>query len=344
MPERNRRAEQGKIAVIFGGTGFVGTQIVQSLAQAGLRIKIATRYPAKAYGLRPCGDPGQIAPVFCDGSEDSIRNVLSGADYAVNCTGILFERRKGDFARVHTDIPQRIARACNCGHVSRFVHISALGADKAASRYARTKREGERAVRAEFPDATILRPSLIFGPDDSFFNRFAELARYLPALPLIGGGHTKFQPVYVGDVAAAVTSALTVAGTYDDSDPRGRTFELGGPEICTFRDLFERMALYTQRPRPLLPIPWALAAIQARFLSLLPEPLLTRDQVETLKTDNIVGRNALTLRSLGIDPTAMNVILSGYLDRFHPPEMRAADFQAGNVVPKNAMTSSAGTL
>ncbi|MCB1557269.1 MAG: complex I NDUFA9 subunit family protein [Alphaproteobacteria bacterium] len=308
-----------KTATIFGGTGFVGKQIVAAMGRAGWTVKIATRVPERGNALKPCGAPGQIVPVYCDYNDpESIADAVKGADYVVNCIGILFQKHKNGFQKAHAQIPESIAKACRAAPVKRFVHISALGVDKATSRYAATKRAGEVAVREAFPDATILRPSVIFGPEDRFFNMFAELARYVPVLPLIGGGKTKFQPVYVGDVAAAVMAGLSRA------DASGRTYELGGPEIVTFQEIYARLFSLTGRSRTLLSLPFWVAKIDAAFLSLFPTPLLTPDQVESLKTDTVVDKNALTFADLGVVPTGMNAILPGYLNRFYPPERFAS--------------------
>ena len=307
-----------KIATIFGGTGFVGEQVVRELAHAGYRIKVATRVPERAYFLRPCGSVGQVVPFFCDYSDDaSIENAVSGADVVVNGIGILYQKKRGGFKRAHVAVPEAIAKACKKQGVSRFVHISALGCDKGKSVYAKTKRDGEQAVKKAFPDVTILRPSVIFGPGDNFFNMFAELSRFLPCLPLIGGGKTLFQPVYVGDVADAVMAALSLPDKGKDG-PCGQVYELGGPEILSFKELYQRMFTYTNRPRALVSLPYGLAKIQATFMSLLPKPLLTPDQVESLKTDNIVDKKAKGLRDLGVEPTGMSMILPGYLGVYCP--------------------------
>lgn len=304
---------KGQTATIFGGTGFAGRRIVAELAKRGLTVKIATRVPERAYFLKTCGVPGQIVPLACDYNDPaSIANAVRGSDYVVNCVGILFERRKGDFVRAHADIPRNIAQACARHGVAGLVHLSALGADRGLSRYAHTKLEGESAVRAAFPAAVILRPGVMFGPGDSFFNMFAELARYTPALPLIGGGKTALQPVYAGDVATAAVAALETPGA------AGKTYELGGPEIVTFREVYERLAVLTGRRRCLVGVPFALAKIEAAVLNLLPRPLLTPDQVESLKTDSVVTPGALTLGSLGIAPTPMGAILPGQLARYRP--------------------------
>jgi len=305
-----------KIATVFGGTGFVGRQVVRELARLGFTVKVATRIPESAYFLRPCGVVGQIAPLACDyNNEKSIMQAVQGAVCVVNCIGILHERRKGAFQAAHVDIPAAIAKACKKQNVRRFVHISALGIEKSGSKYAASKREGEKAVRKSFSSATILRPSVIFGEDDKFFNMFAELARFFPALPLIGGGHTKFQPVYVGDVADAVIAALTLPSV-GEQNPQGKTYELGGPETVTFRNIYERLFDYTGRRRFLIPLPWWLAKIEAFFLECLPDPPLTRDQVESLKTGSVVSGKQPGLAELGVQPHTMAMILPHYLERY----------------------------
>lgn len=307
-----------KTAVIFGGTGFIGRNLVEALAERGYTVKVATRVPEAAYFLKPLGDVGQIVPVFCDYQDyDSIATLTAGADYVFNCIGILCERGARSFTAIHVDLAESIATAAAVGGAKRLVHISALGADKSKSHYAQSKREGEKRVLKAFPDATILRPSIVFGEDDSFFNKFARLAQILPALPLIGGGETKFQPVYVGDVVKAAMAAIDLPSTGPDA-PLGKIYELGGPDILTFKQLFEKMFAYTGQPRCLMTLPFELAKLQAVFLNLLPNPLLTPDQVESLKTDNIVSAKALTLADLQITPTALDIILPDYLITYRP--------------------------
>lgn len=307
-----------KIATVFGGTGFIGRQIVRALARKNITVKVATRVPERAYFLRPDGAVGQIVPVACNYRDpESIAEAVKGSDFVVNCIGLLFEKKRATFRHAHVDIPTAIAQACARHNIKRFVHISAIGAGRNPSRYARTKQQGEEAVREHMPQAVIMRPSIVFGPGDGFFNRFAELSRFVPVLPLIGGGHTKFQPVYVGDVSEAVTTALLHSGIGDDS-PIGRTYELGGPEVIDFREAYRRLFIHTGRPRRLVTLPWGLAKFNARFLAIMPKPLLTADQVETLKTDNIVSEGELTLSDLGIRPTGMGLILPGYLNRYRP--------------------------
>ncbi|MCD8562835.1 MAG: complex I NDUFA9 subunit family protein [Alphaproteobacteria bacterium] len=309
---------QNKIITVFGGTGFIGRNIVRDLAQQGARVKIATRVPEHAYFLKPCGAVGQIVPVTCNyADESSIKAAVKGSDFVINCIGILYEKKKGQFDRLHAALPGVIARACTEYNVARFVHISALGIEKASSRYAASKREGEKAILSAFPKASILRPSVVFGPDDDFFNRFAGLAEILPALPLIGGGHTRFQPVYVGDVAQAVISCLSLPSEGDNA-PEGHIYELGGPEIMNFREVYETLFRVTGRRRTLVSLSWGFAKIQASFMAFLPKPPLTCDQIEQLKTDSIAAEKALGLQDLGITPTALELVLPLYLARFKP--------------------------
>jgi uncharacterized protein YbjT (DUF2867 family) len=303
---RNRR-----IAVL-GGSGFIGRYIVRRLAPLGAVIAVGCRHAEQAKFLQPMGDVGQIAVLNLDiADEKLVAAYLAGNDTLVNCVGILHEHGTQTFDLAHRTGPARLARQAREAGIGRFVHFSAIGADmRSPSAYARTKAAGEEAIRDAFPTATILRPSVVFGPEDQFFNRFAAIAMVSPVLPLIGGGHTRFQPVYVGDVADAVVRCL------DGAESEGRTYELGGPEIYSMRELFELLLREIHRRRLLIDLPFGLAALQARFLSLLPNPPLTPDQVELLKVDNIVAPGAMTLQTLGITPTPVETILPSYLDRF----------------------------
>ena len=305
-----------KIVTIFGGTGFIGRHVVKRLAAEGYTIKVATRIPEHAYSLKTSGAVGQIVPFLCDYKDPaSLREAIEGADVVVNCIGIRAQNRKNKFRRLHAELPSQIAEAAARENVSRFVHISALGVDKGTSQYAKTKLEGERAVLAACPWATILRPSVVFGSEDNFFNMFARLSRIAPVLPLIGGGRTKFQPVYVGDVAHAVMAAILLP-PLGDTDPRRKIYELGGPETVTFREIYELIFKFTGRKRLLLPVPFFLVKIKAGFLSLMPQPLLTPDQVESLKTDSVVSSDAQTLAHLAIVPTGMGLVLPSYLESY----------------------------
>ena len=308
-----------KTAVIFGGTGFVGRNIVKALAQRGMRIKIATRVPEAAFFLKPLGDIGQIVPVAYDPADyNAIAELISGADYVFNCVGILFEKPgKQSFTHIHAELPESIATAAAISNVKRLIHISALGIDTSSSNYAASKLDGEKRVLKAFPNATILRPSIIFGKDDDFFNKFAKIAQVAPFLPLIGGGHTQFQPIYIEDVVKAALQAIDMP-TSDKTSPLGKIYELGGAEVFTFKQIFEKLLHYTGLKRCLVPLPFEIAKMQASILSLLPKPLLTKDQVESLKSDNIVGKKALTLSDLNIEPTSLDIILPTYLTTYRP--------------------------
>ncbi len=306
---------------IFGATGFIGRHVVRRLAKTNAVIRVPTRDAEKALLLKPMGNIGQIVPISCSvRSDGSVANAIGNSDVVINLTGILFERGRNNFQAVHVEAAARIARLAKDHGAKRLVHISALGADAASkSEYARSKAAGEKAVGAFFPNATILRPSIVFGPKDNFFNMFATLAKYLPFLPLIGGGVTKFQPVYVGDVAQAVENAL------EKMETAGAVFELGGPQVYSFRELLETMMDVTGRHRRFINMPWPIAKLHAALHEMLPlpRPLITRDQVELLKTDNVIrdGR-AKTLRDLGIAPTALELILPTYLGRFRPADLK----------------------
>ena len=298
-----------KQVTVFGGSGFLGRHAVRALAKGGWRIKVACRHPNRAFFLRPLGQVGQIGFVKCDVSEpEQVEAALKGSTAVVNLTGILFQSGQS-FEDVHALGAGNIAEAAAREGVRALVHVSAIGADSdAPSHYAQTKAEGEKRVRAAFANAVILRPSLVFGPEDKFFNRFAGLARFLPALPLIGGGRTRFQPVFVGDVAKAIVTALDA--------PDGKTYELGGPTIYSFRQLMEIVLEQTGRKRLLVPLPFGIAMLQSFFLQLAPDPLLTPDQVRLLRRDNVVAPGAHTLADLGIEPTTVEAEVPAYLWRF----------------------------
>ena len=305
-----------KLVTIFGGSGFVGRHTVRALARAGYRVRVAVRRPHTAHFLRPLGDVGQVELVQANIRDDnSVRAAVDGADVVINLVGILFEGGKQKFAAVQAEGAGRVGEAAALAGASRFIHVSAIGAEpKSSSKYARSKAQGEELVRASFAEATILRPSIIFGPEDDFFNRFAALARFSPFLPLIGGGNTRFQPVFVGDVADAILRSLEDHGT------QGRTFELGGPRVYTFKEVLQYILQVVGRKRLLLPLPFGLAKFQAFFLGLLPNPMLTMDQVELLKSDNVVGltgdETIGTLSDLGIAPKTVDAIVPSYLERY----------------------------
>ena len=297
---------------VLGGAGFIGRYVVQRLAARGDVVVVGGRHAENAKFLMTAGLVGQIAFVNATIDDEQVLPAfLAGSNAVVNCVGILAESGRQTFERVHYLGPARLARLAREAGVERLVHISAIGADpRSRSAYARSKAQGEAAVRDAFPTATILRPSIVFGPEDQFFNRFAAIAMISPVLPVIGGGRTRFQPVYVGDVADAVLKCLEEPAT------AGRTYELGGPKIYSFRELIEVLLGEIRRKRLLIDLPFGAAAFQARLMSVLPSPPLTPDQVELLRSDNVVSSGALTLATLGITPTAVEAILPTYLDRF----------------------------
>jgi len=301
------------VTTVFGGSGFIGRHVVKRLAAAGHVVRVAVRDPEAALFLKPMGAVGQIVPLYAPVTEEAdVAAALVGADNAINLVGILFERRKGGFQAVHAEGATRIARLAAEAGVKRLVHVSAIGADPASpSLYARSKAEGEAGVRAAFPAATILRPSIVFGPEDSFLNRFGAMAALSPILPLIHGG-TRFQPVYVGDVADAAMAALT------RGDAPGKTYELGGPRVWSFEELLRFVLQQTHRRRRLVAVPTWLARFQARFMECLPNPPLTRDQLLQLARDNVVAPGAATLTDLGIRPQPLEAVAPSYLARFRP--------------------------
>lgn len=317
MSERLRSAlRPGSLITVFGGSGFVGRHVVQALARKGYRVRVAVRRPNQALFVKTSGDVGQVEPVQANIRDTrSVKAALDGAHAVVNLVGILNESGAQRFETVIAGGADRIARAAKAAGIGIFVQVSAIGADEASpSAYARSKAVAEQAVRAQIPAAAILRPSIVFGPEDDFFNRFAGLARIMPALPLIGGGKTRFQPVYVKDVAEAIVRAVET-GAAD-----GKVVELGGPETYTFRQLMELTLREIGRRRLLLPLPSALAKLMAFLLEKLPGAPLTVDQVTLLGADNVVSEEARkegrTLEGLGVAPTSPEAILPVYLVRF----------------------------
>lgn len=305
-----------KIITIFGGTGFIGRYTVQQLARTGAQIRIATRSPASAYFLKPCGDVGQIVPIACDIHDTaSVARAVAGSTHVINLIGILFESgRKNRFDAIHHLAAQRIAHAAAEAGAQQFIHISAIGASKqATAHYAQSKADGEEAVLRAYPSAVILRPSLVFGAEDNFFNRFAAMARLSPVLPLVMGGKTRFQPVYVGDIADAIAKIVTCPAA---SKYAGQIFELAGPQTATFRALLELMLHMTGRKRLFVPLPAPVAKIIGALGSLCPTPPLTVDQVRSLAADNVASGHHPGLADLGITPTAMGGILPTYLRQY----------------------------
>ncbi|HEY8194063.1 MAG TPA: complex I NDUFA9 subunit family protein [Hyphomicrobium sp.] len=314
-------AGNGKLATVFGGSGFIGRQVVWCLARRGYRVRAAVRRPDLAGYLQPMGVVGQIHAVQANlRFADSVVRAVEGADIVINAVGILAPEGAQTFEAVHAQGARRVARAARETGARRLVHISAIGANgKSNSSYAVTKAEGEAAVHAEFPSGIIVRPSIVFGPEDDFFNRFAALARVSPVLPLIGGGHTKFQPVFVGDVGQATANAAIDAGE------QGATYELGGPQVVSFRDILEATLRYSDRRRLLLPVPFWLMQLQALLTWPLPNTMrpVTVDQLRLLKLDNVVSeaakRENRTLAALGVlQPASIDAVVPEYLERFKP--------------------------
>jgi len=323
-------SNSGKLITVIGGSGFLGRHIVRALAKRGYRIRVACRRPDLAGHVQPLGTPGQIMPVQANVRYPaSLAAVCDGAFAVVNLTGVLYCAGAQSFDAVHVFGAEASAKAAKTAKARLFIQMSAIGADQAStSEYARSKAAGEAQARAAFPGAIVIRPSIVFGPEDGFFNKFAGLARLSPALPLIGGGVTKFQPVFVGDIAEAVARLI------DAGEADGRTYEFGGPEVLSFKQLMQFTLETIGRKRLLVPLPWAVAKIQGMILGLLPKPLLTADQVELLKSDNVVSeaaqREKRTLEGLGIGPRGIAGIVPGYLYRYR----RAGQFTPPSGTPE----------
>ena len=308
-----------KLVTIYGGSGFVGRYIARRMAKAGWRVRVAVRRPNEAIFVKPYGVVGQVEPVLCNIRDDaSVASVMQGADAVVNCVGILARQGKNTFEAVQAEGAERVARIAAAQGVAQMVQISAIGADpESDSEYARTKARGEAGVLAHMPDAVILRPSIIFGTEDQFFNRFASMSRLGPVLPVVGAD-TRFQPVYVDDVAHAAELALT-------ANVAGGVYELGGPEVRTFRALMQKMLDVIRRRRAIVNIPFFVANIMGfgfemantLTLGLFPAQI-TRDQVRNLAVDNVVSEGARGFADLGIEPVAMDAVLPEYLYRFRP--------------------------
>ena len=310
------------VVTVFGASGFIGRYVVAEIAKSGARVRAAVRRPDRAVFLKPMGDVGQVTPVAANIRNDaSVAAAVDGADTVINLVGILFSRNKQTFESLQADGALRVARAAKTAGAKRLVQVSAIGADaRSESAYASTKGIGEQNVQEAFPGATIVRPSIVFGPEDDFFNRFAALARVSPAMPLIGGGRTKFQPVYVGDVAHAIASICQAP------ESAGATYELGGPQVHSFRELIEIVLKKIDRKRLLVTMPFPIATAQAFILELaflLPQmlnlganPPVTVDQVRLLRRDNVVTGDLPGLEDLGIDAIALEAILPAYLRRY----------------------------
>ena len=301
------------VATVFGGSGFLGRYVVKRLAAQGYVVRVAVRNTAHANEMRPMGQTGQIAPLFASlTNEATIARAVEGAERVVNLVGILAEKKRGDFSRIHAEGAGRIARLAQQAGTAALVHVSAIGAGPdSPSAYGTSKYAGEEAVREAFPRAVVLRPSIVFGPEDSFFNRFAAMTRFAPVMPVFCGD-TRFQPVYCGDVADAVTVAL--------SNPAlaGRIFELGGPRVWSFRELIAWILDELHRKRRMVEVPMSVARLQAGIMEHLPGKPMTRDQLAMLTRDNVVSEGASGLDSLGILPTPLELVVPGYIARYQP--------------------------
>jgi NADH dehydrogenase len=312
------------LITVFGGSGFLGRHVVRALAKRRYRIRVAVRRPELAGFLQPLGTVGQIHAVQANlRYPASVEAAVRDSAVTINLVGILLERGRQRFEAVQHYGAEQVALAASA-FGARVIHVSAIGADEnSTSVYARSKAQGEQAVRAASPDAVIIRPSVVFGPEDEFFNRFASLARVLPALPLVGGGHTRFQPVFAADVGEAIANLV------ESGAGAGKTYEFGGPEVRSMREIMEYILAVTERSRLLVPLPFALAKMQAWFLQFLPNPPLTPDQVELLRTDNIVSADAIrdgrTLQGLAVAPASYEAIVPDYLWRFR----RTGQFRTG---------------
>jgi len=304
--------------VVFGGSGFIGRYLVRRLADDGWRVIVAVRDPEAAQFLQPLGDVGQIVPVRADVTDrDSVMQVTAGAGAIVNLVGILYERGRRTFRLVHVEGAQNIAHAAATHGIDRVVQVSAIGASlQARASYARSKAAAENVLREIVPTASVVRPSIVFGAEDGFFNLFGRMAVFSPVIPLFGGGMTRFQPVYVDDVAAAIVACL------DDRSCAGKTFELGGPSTYTFRHLMEIVRRETRRRVLLVPMPFLVAHIQAVFLQFAPTPLLTPDQVRLMQVDNVASQAMPGLADLGINPTTVEVIVPNYLSLYRRGGLR----------------------
>ena len=306
-----------ELITVFGGSGFVGRHVVRALAKAGYRVRVASRRPHLAQDLRVMGVVGQVQLVQTNiRVPSSVERAVEGASGVVNLVGVLAEGGRQNFTSLHAAGAEAIAKAAAAAGIERVIQVSAIGASAdSASRYAQSKAQGEAAVMTAVPTATVLRPSIIFGTDDGFFNMFGSMARFAPALPLFGGGKSRFQPVFAGDVAAAVLAA------FEDNAARGETYELGGPGVYSFKELMQYILDETDRPRFLVPLPYSIGTVMGmmfEMLAILPfvQPMLTRDQMIQLQADNVVADDAKGLADLGITPETVEAIVPAYLGRY----------------------------
>ena len=300
-----------KVATVIGGSGFIGRYIVSRLAAQDYVVRVVTRAPAAMRFLTTQGRVGQIVPLSAGlADEAAMARAIAGASVVVSLVGILFENKPGDFQRVQGEAPGLIGRLATAAGVQHLVHVSAIGADATSpSLYAQSKAAGESALRAGFPGATILRPSVVFGPEDGFFNRFAQMASLLPFMPVVAGD-TRFQPVFVGDVADAVMAAIT------RPEAQGQTYELGGPRVLTMREVLRFILDTTRRQRRLVDMPMGLMRFQAKLMEKLPTPPVTRDQLLLLGRDNVAAEGMPGLAALGVTPTSIETVVPSYLTRY----------------------------
>jgi NADH dehydrogenase len=301
-----------KIIAIFGAGGFLGKNLMRELTKLDYRVKVATRNPYLKGYLKPLGSPGQIelfkTNIF---DQESVKQVLKNCDLAINLVGILYETRKQKFNQIHSQFPHLLSNLCNELGTKNLIHVSALGVrERHTSQYMQSKLQGEKNIQDNFKPSVILRPSVVFGPSDKFFEKFASIAQFSPFLPLIGGGKTKFAPIYVGDVAKAIVKSLEL------NNSQTKIYELGGPEDYSFKELMEILLAEIKKKRFLISIPWSFAKFQSYFLQMLPNPLLTPDQVELLKYSNVVSGDYPTLKDLGVSGTPIHSILPKYIYRF----------------------------
>ena len=301
-----------KIIAIFGAGGFLGKHLMRELTKLDYRVKVATRNPYLKGYLKPLGSPGQIelfkTNIF---DQESVKQVLKNCDLAINLVGILYETRKQKFNQIHSQFPHLLSNLCNELGTKNLIHVSALGVrERHTSQYMQSKLQGEKNIQDNFKPSVILRPSVVFGPSDKFFEKFASIAQFSPFLPLIGGGKTKFAPIYVGDVAKAIVKSLEL------NNSQTKIYELGGPEDYSFKELMEILLAEIKKKRFLISIPWSFAKFQSYFLQMLPNPLLTPDQVELLKYSNVVSGDYPTLKDLGVSGTPIHSILPKYIYRF----------------------------
>ena len=296
---------------VFGGAGFLGRHLMRELTKLDYRVKVATRNPYLKGFLKPLGNPGQIELIKTNiFNVDDVKQVIKNCDYVINLVGILYEKKWQKFSHIHSDFPRLLSKACNDFKIKKLIHISSLGCkEKHTSQYMQSKFQGEKNIIENFKTAVILRPGICFGPDDSFFNRFASLTQFSPIIPMIGGGKQKFSPVFVGDVAKAITKALKL----NNSEPK--IYELSGPQVYSFKQLMEILLKEIKKNRFLVNCPFSLAKFQAYFFQMLPNPILTVDQVELLKYDNVISGEYPTLKDFGIQGKTINSILPQYIYR-----------------------------